>query len=268
MNAVDSYETILYEVRDRRAVITLNRPELHNAFNHAMQHELRDVWERCKEDAEVRAVVLTGAGEKAFCTGIDRTQGTGPETWDREYWQREDPSFYLSPKVCRLWKPVICAVNGMACGGAFYFLGDADVIIAAEHATFFDPHVTWAATAAIEPVMLAKRNIPLGQILRMTLAGASERVSAATAQRIGLVDEVVPADDLLPAADRLVDLIVAADPAAVQGSVRAVWSSLEMHRAAAIDVGFHLAMAGNEHADMAAAIEQFQSGARPDYRVR
>lgn len=262
------YETIDLEIRDHKAYVTLNRPEVHNAFNHAMQHEVRHVWERCKEDADVRVVVLTGAGDKAFCTGIDRTQGTGPETWDREYWQREDPSFYLSPKVCRLWKPVICAVNGMACGGGFYFLGDADVIIAADHATFFDPHVTWAATAVIEPIMLAKRNIPLGQVLRMILAGASERVSAATAQQIGLVDEVVPAAELLAAADRLADLVVAADPAAIQGSVRAVWASLEMNRAVAMDVGFHLAMAGNDHADMAAAVAAFQSGSRPDYRVR
>ena len=268
MSAVADYETIRYEVRGHKAYLTLDRPDVYNAFNHAMQHEVRDVWDRCKDDAEVRVVILTATGDKAFCTGIDRTQGTGPETWDREYWQREDPSYYLSPKVCRLWKPVICAVNGMACGGAFYFLGDADVIIAAEHATFFDPHVTWAATAAIEPVMLSKRNIPLGQIMRMTLAGASERVSAETAMRIGLVDEVVPAAELLEAADRLADLIAAADPVATQGSVRAVWSSLEMHRAAAIDVGFHLAMAGNDHADMPAAVAQFQSGARPQYRLR
>lgn len=265
---MDGYKTITYETRDKKAYVTLNRPEVHNAFNHAMQHEIREVWERCKDDAEVRVVVLTAVGDKAFCTGIDRTQGSGPETWHREYWQREDPSLYLSPKVCRLWKPVICAVNGMACGGAFYFLGDADVIIAAEHATFFDPHVTWAATAAIEPVMLAKRNIPLGQILRMTLAGASERVTAATAQQIGLVDEVVPGRDLMAAADRLADIIAAADPSAVQGSIRAVWASMEMHRNAAMDIGFHLAMTGNEHADMTAAVQAFQSGTRPDYRLR
>lgn len=262
------FETVRFEVKDRKAYLTLNRPDRYNAFNHQMQLELREVWERCKVDKDVRVVVLTGAGDKAFCTGIDRNQGTGPYTWEREYWQREDPSFYLSPKVCRMWKPVICAVNGMACGGAFYFLGDADIIIAAEHATFFDPHVTYASTAVIEPIMLMKRNLPFGEILRMVLVGNEERLTAATAQRLGLVSEVVPADELAEAADGLADIIASKDPSAVQGSLRAVWAALDMHRSIAMDVGFHLAMTGNDHADMAAAVAAFQSGSRPAYRVR
>lgn len=262
------YETVRFEVKDRKAFLTLDRPERHNAFDHQMQLEVRDVWERCKVDPEVRVVVLTGAGDKAFCTGIDRTQGTGPLTWERDYWQREDPSFYLSPKVCRMWKPVICAVNGMACGGGFYFLGDADIIIAAEHATFFDPHVTWAATAAIEPIMFLKRNMSLGEVLRMVLLGNEERMTAATAKQIGLVSDVIPAADLLAEADRLADIIAAKDPSAVQGSVRSVWAALDMHRSVAMDVGFHLAMAGNDHADMDAAVAAFASGERPPHRLR
>ena len=261
-------ETVRFEVRDRKGYLTLDRPESYNAFNHRMQLEIRSVWERCKEDDDIRVVVLTGAGDKAFCTGIDRKQGSGPLTWDREYWQREDPSFYLSPKVCRMWKPVICAVNGMACGGAFYFLGDADIIIAAEHATFFDPHVTYAATAVIEPIMLMKRNLAFGEVLRMVLLGNEERLSARTAQQLGLVSEVVPADQLTAAADRLADIIAAKDPSAIQGSLRAVWAALDMHRAVAMDVGFHLAMTGNDHADMEAAAASFASGERPPFRVR
>lgn len=266
--ASQQYETVEFDVRDRKGYLTLNRPESHNAFDRRMQLEVRDVWERCKSDDEVRVVVLTGAGDRAFCTGIDRRQGTGPLTWEREYWQREDPSFYLSPKVCRMWKPVVCAVNGMACGGAFYFLGDADIVIAAEHATFFDPHVTYAATAVIEPIMLAKRNLPLGEVLRMVLLGSEERLSARTAQRLGLVSDVVPAGELLAEADRLADVIAARDPSAVQGSLRAVWAALDMHRGVAMDVGFHLAMTGNDHADMAGAMAAFASGQRPGFRVR
>lgn len=262
------YETIRFEVVDGKARLTLNRPECHNAFNHQMQLEVRDAWHRCSTDAEIRVVVLTAAGDTAFCTGIDRAQGTGPLTWEREYWQREDPSMYLSPKACRMWKPVICAVNGMACGGGFYFLGDADLIIAAEHATFFDPHVTWAATAAIEPIMLLKRNVALGEILRMTLLGSEERLTAESAKRIGLVSDVVPGDALLGEADRLADIIAAKDPSAVQGSIRSIWAALEMHRAAAIDVGFHLAIAGNDHADMEAAIAGFAAGERPRFTLR
>ena len=93
---------------------------------------------------------------------------------------------------------MVAAVNGMACGGAFYMLGEADVIVAADHATFFDPHVTYGMVAAYEPILLLRR-MPFGEVLRMALAGNYERISAPTAQRLGLVSEVVPKDDLLTA---------------------------------------------------------------------
>ena len=87
----------------------------------------------------------------------------------------DDPGDSLNPKANDLWKPVVAAVNGMACGGAFYLLGEADVVLAAEHATFFDPHVTYGMVAAFEPILLLRR-MPFGEVLRMALAGNHERV--------------------------------------------------------------------------------------------
>ena len=87
---------------------------------------------------------------------------------------------------------MIAAVNGMACAGGFYLLGESDVIIAAEHATFFDPHVTYAMTAAFEPILLMNR-MAFGDLVRMSLAGVHERMSARTAREAGLVSEVVAA---------------------------------------------------------------------------
>ena len=262
-----SYETILFEVSDHKAVLTLNRPESYNAFDHRMQDEVRHVWERVKEDSDIRVVILTGAGDKAFCTGADRKQSTGPRTFERELFHREDPSLWLSPKANRVWTPVICAVNGMCCGGGFYFLGESDFVIAADHATFFDPHVTYGITAVLEPVMLSRR-MPLGDVLRMALLGNDERISAERAREIGLVSEVVPADDLMEAADWAASRIAEKDPIAVQGTVRGIWASLEMHRSIAMDVGFHLAVHGNDHADQAAATDAFLSKDRPSFRTR
>ena len=110
-------------------------------------------------------------------------------------WMYDDPGHDVGPKTCDLWKPVIAAVHGMACGGAFYMLGEVEFIIASDDATFFDPHVTYGMTAAFEPIqMLAK--MPFQEIMRMSLLGADERMSAERAREIGLVTEVVPRDEL------------------------------------------------------------------------
>jgi enoyl-CoA hydratase/carnithine racemase len=262
---VPSFETLIYDVRDGKAFVTLDRPQHHNTFDQQMQRELRALWEEVKDDRNVRVVVLTGAGDKAFCAGLDRNMQ--PLNYEnREFWHREDPSVWVSPKTNRCWKPVVCAVNGMACGGGFYLLAEADVIIAADHATFFDPHVTFAMTAVLEPVMLAKR-MPFGEVMRMALLGNDERISARRALEIGLVSEVVPGPDLAAAAEWIADRIAEKDPNAVQGTVRALWASLEVNRAILMDLGFPLATASN----MAAGDEKGQpvgSQARREWRLR
>jgi len=239
---VSSFETILFEVRDGKAYVTLNRPDQLNAFDEQMQRELRAVWDRAKDDDDIRVIVLTGAGDKAFCTGLDRNGQ--PANFDRRYWHREDPSAWVSPKTNKCWTPVIAAVNGMACGGGFYLLAEADIIIAADHATFFDPHVTFAMAAVLEPVMLSKR-MPFGEVMRMALLGNDERISARRALEIGLVSEVVPASELAATAEWLADRIAEKEPTAIQGTVRALWASLEVSRSMLMDLGFPLATGSN-----------------------
>ena len=107
-----------------------------------------------------------------------------------------DPGVNINPKTNDLWKPIVAAVNGMACGGALYMLGESDIIIAAEHATFFDPHVTYGMVAGFESVHLLQK-LPLGEVLRIMLLGAWERMSAERAHQMGLVSEVVPQAELL-----------------------------------------------------------------------
>ena len=168
------FETLLYEESDGIAVVTLNRPDVHNAFNQAMQEELGRVWRNLRTNEDVRAIVLTGAGDRAFCTGMDRSDMPSSEAaFDFDPFTYEDPGRSIGPRSQGLWKPVIAAVNGMACGGAFYLLGQVDFIIAAEHATFFDPHaVTYGMPAVFEPALMSSR-MPFGEVMRMTLMGKS-----------------------------------------------------------------------------------------------
>jgi enoyl-CoA hydratase/carnithine racemase len=243
-----------------------------------MQRELRSVWTGMRTNEDVRVAVLTGAGEKAFCTGIDRVEtmgsdkpkdgsakvvgsrGSSPFTFD-------DPGLNICPKQCDLWKPVIAAVNGMACGGAFYMLGEVEFIIAAEHATFFDPHVTYGMTAAFEPIHLMQK-MPFGEIMRLSLLGNHERLSAQRAHQVGLVTEVVPADELHDAADRVARIIAAQPALAIQGTVRAIWAGLELSRREALDQAYLFIGLGTNQESISEGQRAFESGQRPKWVVR
>ena len=238
----DSFETIVYAVGDDRvATITLNRPDVLNAFDRRMCEEMRTVWRRIKDDPRVHAVVLRAAGDRAFCAGLDTKSSYGqPE----DVWNHEDPGELLSPKWQKVWKPVVCAVQGICTAGAFYFVNEADVVICSPDATFFDSHVTFGMVSALEPVGLMRR-IGLGETLRMALLGNDERVGAETALRIGLVTEIVPRAELWGRAHALAAAIAAKPTAATQGTVRAIWESLDRPYRAAMQQGLIYTRVGN-----------------------
>jgi enoyl-CoA hydratase/carnithine racemase len=274
---VPEYDTLLYEEQEGVAVVTLNRPDVHNAFNRAMQHDLRAVWRSLRHNTDVRAVVLTGTGEKAFCTGLDRAesieeyladpnqaQGTGlvnsPFMFD-------DPGDNINPKANDLWKPVIAAVNGMACAGALYLLGESDIIIAAEHATFFDPHVSYGMVAGFESVHLMQK-LPLGETLRLALLGARERMSAQRAHQVGLVSEVVPADELMERALWVARGIAEAPPLAIQGTLKAIWMANEVARRQALDQVSTWVSLGTQYENIAGGQEAFKGPRSKEWRLR
>ena len=152
------FGTIRYEVApDRVATITLDRPEALNAFDRQMCEEMRTAWRLVKDDPEVHAVVLRAEGDRAFCAGLDTKQAYGQPD---DVWNHEDPGELLSPKWQKVWKPVVCAVQGMCTAGAFYFLNEADIVICSEDATFFDSHVSAGMVSALEPVGLMRRDRP------------------------------------------------------------------------------------------------------------
>lgn len=241
-----TYETVLFAVTDQVATITLNRPGAMNAFNKVMVDEIRGLWHRIRADDAIHVAVLRAAGDRAFCTGVDVKEGWGRPVEGRPVnpWSGIDPGEGLGAKQNKVWKPVIAAVQGAVAGGAFYLLNEADIIIGADDATFFDPHVSYGLTSALEPIGLARR-IPLGEALRWALVGLDERMSAQRALQIGLVSELVPAARLWERADELARVIAAKPAAAIQGTVRAIWETHGLDRETAQSIGSHYPAIGN-----------------------
>lgn len=225
------YQTLQYALDEGVATVTLNRPDALNAFDPVMCSEFSALWSTVRADEDVRCVVLRANG-RHFCTGLDVKAGRGDMPEDP--WIVMDPGEQLSPKRNRVWKPVVCAVQGMCAGGAFYWVNESDIIICSDDASFFDPHTTYGMTAAAEPIGLRYR-IPLGDALRMVLLGLDERMTAATALRIGLVTEVVARDALWDRADQLGRRIAAKPAVSTQGSVKAIWESLDLPRGIALE---------------------------------
>jgi enoyl-CoA hydratase/carnithine racemase len=256
------FETILYEASDDHvATITLNRPEVLNAFDRQMCEEMREAWRRVKGDPSVHAVVLRAAGDRAFCVGLDTKKPYGQPD---DVWNHEDPGELISPKWQQVWKPVVCAVHGICTAGAFYFLNEADIIICSDDATFFDSHVTYGLVSALEPIGLM-RKVGLAETLRIALSGNDEQVTAETALRISLVTEVVARERLWERAHAIAAGIARKPRSATQGTVRAIWESLDRPYRAAMQQGLIYTRLGNP----IGSAEVAEKGAdRPDPRLR
>ncbi len=242
MSEGPQFETIVYETSaDKVATITLNRPEVLNAFDRQMCEEMRAAWKLVKDDPDVHAVVLRAAGERAFSAGLDTKKSYGQPD---DIWNHEDPGELLSPKWQQCWKPVVCAVHGICTAGAFYFVNEADIVICSPDATFFDSHVTYGLVSALEPVGLM-RKVGLAETLRIALSGNDERVTAETALRISLVTEIVERDRLWDRAHEIAAGIARKPSSATQGTVRAIWESLDRPYRAAMQQGLIYTRVGN-----------------------
>jgi enoyl-CoA hydratase/carnithine racemase len=244
-----SYETVKVDVTDDKvATITLNRPEVLNAFNNRMRAEFSQLWSELAADDGVNAVVLTAAGNRAFSTGLDVTERIADKDspWvdkTAPWSESEDPGHDLSPKRNGFWKPVVAAVKGMCAGGAFYWIAECDIVICSPDATFFDPHVTYGLVAALEPIALSYR-MHVSDVLRMALLGLHERMTADRALECGLVTEVVEVG-VVERARELAAAIASQPPAAVQGTVKAIWRSLDVGRGQALGSALLYTQVGN-----------------------
>jgi enoyl-CoA hydratase/carnithine racemase len=226
-----AYETILYEVRDRIATITFNRPDRLNAISPQMAQELRHAYAAAEADAEVWTLLVTGSG-RAFCAGADvgdipdDGRVIYPDPYLSTYPQWEAPQ-EATPPFRTMAKPVVTAVNGICCGAGLDLLTTGDISIASERAEFFDPHVSIGLVSGRESVRLA-RVLPLGVAMRVALMGRHERMSAKRAYELGLISEIVPHDDLQRRAREIAALINRNAPLAVRGTRLAIRKGIDL----------------------------------------
>ena len=226
-----TYETILYEVADRIATITFNRPERLNAVNEQMIRELDDAYTRAEDDDDVWTLVVTANG-RAFCAGADvekiPADGKAPHegAYLSQYKQWEAPQ-EATPPFRTMAKPIVVAVHGICCGAGMDLVTTGDVTIASEDAEFFDPHVSIGLVSGREMVRVA-RALPINVAMRMALLGKQERLGAQRAYELGFITEIVERDQLLPRAREIAEMINRNAPLAVRGSRLAIRKGLHL----------------------------------------
>ena len=260
---LDHLETLLYDVRDGVAWVTLNRPEVMNAFNYRMQLELKAVWRNARHDDSVRCIVLTGAGERAFCTGIDREETMGHWVDDPDSagkaatavggggdtpWHFDDPGENIGPKSNDLWKPVIAAVNGIAAGGGASLALACDIVIARKSASFLQAF----AKIGLVPDCGGTYFLPrlIGEARAKAHALLAEPVKAEQAVAWGMIWKAVEDDTLEAEATALANKLAAGPTYALGLTKQALQASLDNDLASQLRLERDL---------------QRKAGASPDY---
>jgi enoyl-CoA hydratase len=211
-------DNVLYETRSGIAYVTLNRPKVLNALNTPTWKDLRTAFEEARDDAAVRGVILTGAGDKAFIAGADIGELAHASALDAERSSRSGQE--VLELIENLGKPVIAAINGFALGGGCETAMACTLRIAVEHAKFGQPEVKLGLLPGGGGTQRLPRLVGKGRALQLILSGGM--ITAQEAFRIGLVNEVVPAADLIPRAEAILKEIAANAPAAVRYSLEAV----------------------------------------------
>jgi enoyl-CoA hydratase/carnithine racemase len=214
---------VRYEKKGSIAYVTIDRPMVLNALNTPTWTDLHTAFEDVKKDASVRGVILTGAGDKAFIAGADISELANVDAYDAEESSRFGQG--VLDLIENLGKPVIAAINGFALGGGCETAMACTIRIAVEHARFGQPEVKLGLLPGGGGTQRLPRLVGKGRALQLILTG--ETISAQEAYRIGLVNEVVPAADLIARAETILKQILANAPIALKFSLEAVNKGLE-----------------------------------------
>jgi E-phenylitaconyl-CoA hydratase len=256
---------VTWRVENHVAWATLTNPGKGNAISPAMRDGLREFWSEVRDNPDIRVSVLTGAGDRHFCTGIDVDRvaaqgdtGTGEDTYLS--------SIRLTARNFQIWKPYICAVNGLVAGAGLEFVTDADIVVAADHAAFTDPHVNVGQVGGLENIGLVYR-MGLGGALLLTIMGKAYRMPAERAHQLGLVDILCPGRDLVSTVASMAEAITQVSPQAVSYSLQAVWQSLGRDRASALELGWALIRGMKLHPDFREGPRAFAEGRPPNWKV-
>jgi enoyl-CoA hydratase len=216
-------ENVLYEKKGPIAYVTLNRPKVLNALSQRTWENLRAAFEDARDDAAVRGVILTGAGDKAFAAGADISELAQASAIDAE----KSSSFgqEVLNLVENLGKPVVAAINGFALGGGCETAMACTIRVAVENAKFGQPEITLGLIPGGGGTQRLPRLVGKGRALQLILSGGM--ITAQEAYRIGLVNEVVPAAELITRAEAILNQIFRNAPVAVRYSLEAVNKGLE-----------------------------------------
>jgi enoyl-CoA hydratase/carnithine racemase len=254
-------DSLIFEVDDRIAVLTLNRPDKGNSLSPDLLLELEKAWARVNEDAGIVAAVITAAGDRHFCTGADVSAlhvGMGG-LQNQPY----AVANRFSPRMCHVTKPVICVVNGLVNGGGLHFVADSDIVVACSRAEFMDAHVSVGQVSALESAGIVRR-AGVGAALLMALAGRSYRMTAERAFQVGMIDLLEPtAAEALATAMTLADGMRGNSPQAMALTKRAIWAATELPDPAAATYGWELLKSHWAHPDFAEGPKAFAERRAP-----
>lgn len=265
-----NYETIIYEVKNHIGYITLNRPEVMNAISFQMNREILDVCDQVRRDPAVRVVILTGAGEKAFCTGLDlkeRAKEVDETTLFDKRRARNLPGIHSHHQaVAAIDKPTIAAVRGWTVAGGLEMALACDIRVAAEDAKLGMMEVRRARLGGAGGTQRLPRLIGTAKALEICLTG--EPVNAAEAYRIGLVNRVVPADQLMAAAEEIAGKICLGAPLSLIAIKEAITKGVELPLDEGLKLESELAMLLSNTEDQKEGSRAFAEKRPPQWKGR
>jgi len=244
-------------------LVVFDKPDRLNALSGEMFAQLESIFMKAGSDDSVRAIVITGRG-KAFCSGADvgvlgETNAASADV------EKAKPMAKFTPRHCKVYKPTICAVNGMCASAGLHFVADCDIVIASDQAKFTDTHVNVGQVCAIEPIGLSRR-MPLGPILRMVILGKAERLTAEQALAVHMVSEVVEHDKVLDRAMELAHVASKVSPTALQLSLKAIWESFEYPLEEAYEHGWRDLVRHRRHHDAIEGPKAFFEKREPKWK--
>lgn len=221
---MDKQKELLVKLREQVAVLTLNRPQVRNAISMRMRERLENIWDDFNTNDEVRVVVITGSGEKAFCAGVDLKERE--EMSEKAVRELREKGPVIQRKIINLYKPVIAAINGYALAGGLEIALACDIRIASENAVFGLPETTLGIIPGGGGTQLLPRLIGDARTREMIFTG--ERIDAKTAERIGLVNRVVPLENLMDTAMELAEKMKLISPISLKNAKKAINRSREV----------------------------------------
>ena len=256
--------SVEFSVNDYVARVTINRPDRYNALDESTAAQLEDAWQKIEADPDIRVVILSGAGGKAFCAGADLKAADDGES-GLEYWEHRNPNGFGGLTLRKsLHVPIIACVNGVAAGGGFELVLGCDIVIAAEHARFGLPEAKVGRIPCDGGMLLLPRLIPAKLAMGMLMTG--DLISAAEAERFGIVNEVVAEDALQATVDTWAEKIVACAPLSVKAIKECVLETASLPLEDAHFLKHPALVAALESEDADEGVRAFQEKRSPNWK--